>query len=390
MVFLLVIIPTVASANSGSFPAVPISGMQISYSIGGATANSTSDQEGNPAVRTLKGPLGTGFLQAVGTIKTSAKSTDVLVVVTIGSQSKDFKLSLQGTASQSYNVALPIPAGATSGTVSINMTGKYSSGNQETTQTIVVNGLFGEAPPAPPSPPSQKPPDKTPDKTPEKTPDKNPETPPKQPDNSPRWWPRDLLPSWPGIFSKTTEPPPVAVPPQTKQAPASEAPGQTPPASRSLPAAPYESVPTGVIVLFFVLLGSMVAGIAYFFRQSKQKKSMAASAASHSSSQSGIVTLQGISGHYSGQLLTLQAPLVFGRDPAVSQVIFPVEDIRISRRHAIITYEAASGSFLLQDVSSNGTFLLVQGELSRIDVCRLKPGDYFCLADSGTCFLFAG
>jgi hypothetical protein len=143
-------------------------------------------------------------------------------------------------------------------------------------------------------------------------------------------------------------------------------------------------------MLFFVLLVSLVAGIAFYARRSKQKKSMAASSEGHSSSPSGVVTLQGISGHYSGQLLTLQAPLVFGRDPAVSQVIFPVEDIRISRRHAIISYDAASRSFLLQDVSSNGTFLLVEGDLSRIEVCRLKAGDYFCLADSGTCFLFIG
>ncbi|KAA6182489.1 FHA domain-containing protein [Thiohalocapsa marina] len=110
--------------------------------------------------------------------------------------------------------------------------------------------------------------------------------------------------------------------------------------------------------------------------------------------------LVGMSGPYAGLSVPLSdRPLVIGRDPAVSQVVLADVDT-ISKRHALIGYDAARACFFLQDLgSSNGTFVLdstgaaypgqIQAQGRRLPAaqrCELRPGVRFYLASPAIVF----
>jgi hypothetical protein len=149
--------PVPGYADGGTFPASPFNGMQIAYSVSGATLTTTNDTGGFTNSRTITGQLGSGTLSVSGSAKMgNGYHADLVVRVWAGDQSKEspkytIKSGFPGFNSQPFDVAVPIPAGATSGGFSINMTGFYNAG----TRGLVVKGDFGGAPaaPQPPSPP---------------------------------------------------------------------------------------------------------------------------------------------------------------------------------------------------------------------------------------------
>jgi flagellar hook assembly protein FlgD len=156
---LFMALPSMAQ-GSGTFPAEPFNGMQINYQISGASVASHEDSEGFTTSRSLTGTLQGTQLQVSGSaLMGNGYGADVVVTVWVDSDRKDFSDYVEsgypGFNSTSFNLAVPIPAGATSGGFSIDMTGNYNAG----TRGLIVSGEFGGATPAqpPPQPPSPPP-----------------------------------------------------------------------------------------------------------------------------------------------------------------------------------------------------------------------------------------
>jgi S1-C subfamily serine protease len=109
--------------------------------------------------------------------------------------------------------------------------------------------------------------------------------------------------------------------------------------------------------------------------------------------------LRGLSGPYAGLSVPIgEGPLAIGRDPSMVQVVLRDADL-ISKRHALIGYDAERGRFRLEDCwSSNGTFVgdaksAAPGSRDRGGTAvpagqslELKPGERFFLATADIAF----
>ena len=190
--------PGQVRAAGGTFPAQPFNGMQITYTVSGANVTGSVDKPDFTTTRTLSGTLGTGTLTVSGSVLAGGLSADVTVTATAGGKSESFRANVKGGENRAFSVAVPIPQGATAGSIQISMTGHYNlSGGQ--TRGLVVTGTFtGNS--IPPKNPSPNPPPQNP----------SPANP-----NNPLQFPQSPLPSK-GPVQSTTQPAPA--PPQSSQA----------------------------------------------------------------------------------------------------------------------------------------------------------------------------
>lgn len=97
--------------------------------------------------------------------------------------------------------------------------------------------------------------------------------------------------------------------------------------------------------------------------------------------------LKGIAGYFAGQNIELiDNHLVIGRDPRLSQLVYPREVDKISRKHLSIRYDEKMDKFVLVDSSTNGTFLSSKQKLQPGDQHYLNSGDRFYLAEPSEVF----
>lgn len=92
--------------------------------------------------------------------------------------------------------------------------------------------------------------------------------------------------------------------------------------------------------------------------------------------------VKGISGHFAGQSVEfVNGQLTIGRDPRMAHLVYPQSCEEISRKHVTIRFDDKTRQFVLEDSSSNGTFLSSNEQLESGKPYYLKPGDRFYLAD---------
>ena len=127
---------------SGMFPAKTFNGMQISYSISGASMPKMKDTPGFTTLRHYVGRLGSGTLSVSGTARVTWSPLVTLSVrVSAGSKHMDKTYSFKGPGSQSFTLKIPIPDDAEGGGFSISMDGSYGNGED---RGLVVSGSFTE------------------------------------------------------------------------------------------------------------------------------------------------------------------------------------------------------------------------------------------------------
>jgi hypothetical protein len=97
--------------------------------------------------------------------------------------------------------------------------------------------------------------------------------------------------------------------------------------------------------------------------------------------------LKGVAGTFAGQILEfVENQIVIGRDPRLSQLIYPPQKEEISRKHCTIRFDSLTQKFVLVDTSSNGTFLSSKQKLEPGEPYYLNAGDRFYLADPNEVF----
>jgi len=100
-----------------------------------------------------------------------------------------------------------------------------------------------------------------------------------------------------------------------------------------------------------------------------------------------MVGIKGISGQFAGQTIEMTGnQLIIGRDPRMAQLVYPQSKDDISRKHVTIRFDEKTQKFILEDSSSNGTFLSSNEKLEPGKPYYLNPGDRFYVADSKEVF----
>lgn len=102
----------------------------------------------------------------------------------------------------------------------------------------------------------------------------------------------------------------------------------------------------------------------------------------------GRPVLKCIKGQFAGKAFDLsRGKVILGRDPASCNLVFNKETPGISSKHCQMSYDAASGSFILTDLgSSYGTYTGNGKKLEPNVPERLAAGDVFYLADENVKF----
>ena len=92
-------------------------------------------------------------------------------------------------------------------------------------------------------------------------------------------------------------------------------------------------------------------------------------------------TVSGVSGFFAGKTIEIAPgrPMLIGRDPQQAQLVFPSEMSEISRVHCIVSFDAASQTFTVEDRSTNGTFFVNGQKIN--GQARLRSGERFYLSD---------
>ena len=92
-------------------------------------------------------------------------------------------------------------------------------------------------------------------------------------------------------------------------------------------------------------------------------------------------TVTGVSGFFAGKTIEMPSgrPMSIGRDPQQAQLVFPSDMNEISRVHCIVTFDAASQTFTVEDRSTNGTFFVNGQKIN--GQARLRSGERFYLSE---------
>ncbi|MGH9822057.1 MAG: FHA domain-containing protein [Blastocatellia bacterium] len=87
------------------------------------------------------------------------------------------------------------------------------------------------------------------------------------------------------------------------------------------------------------------------------------------------VIVKGLAGSQAGRMIPLDGnALVMGRDPASCQVVFPMSESDVSKRHCVLWKDQRTGMTLLDDLNSrNGTFVLTSAGNERVLPGRPRP-----------------
>jgi predicted component of type VI protein secretion system len=73
--------------------------------------------------------------------------------------------------------------------------------------------------------------------------------------------------------------------------------------------------------------------------------------------------------------------MAIGRGPQRSQLAYPSPNGKISRKHCIVGYEESSRRFILEDSSTNGTYIYPRARLTNGQPVYLEAGLRFYLGD---------
>lgn len=146
------------------------------------------------------------------------------------------------------------------------------------------------------------------------------------------------------------------------------------------------SVPTALWVVIGVAVAA-VAGVAIFFLVRKGKKEAQTPVQpvqpvpAPAPLPQKVPVLRSLAQQHNGVRIPIQGrQILIGTSQGECQVVFRAGTPGVSRRHCSISFDAATGDFILTDLGSSfGTFLENRQKLAQGVSTRLRPGDRFYL-----------
>ena len=138
-----------------------------------------------------------------------------------------------------------------------------------------------------------------------------------------------------------------------------------------------------IVVLLVVLALALSSGILFFIYRKKKNTTLIVKAASSDHHP----ILIGVAGFHAGNKYPFGGQsLIIGRDPETTQILYPAENDQISRKHCLLTFNENNKTFTLEDLSSNGTYLMNGERLNKGKSYILNPGESFYLTDRSEIF----
>ncbi len=134
----------IMAQSSGVYPAEPFNGMQVSYSITGATISKYTDVPGFTCTRSLviTGIQNGGVLGISGTLQAGGLGCTITVSVSAGSKSSSGTYEVQPGNPKSFQQTVNIPKDAKTASISVRMDGHYSMGGGH--RGVVLQGDWSE------------------------------------------------------------------------------------------------------------------------------------------------------------------------------------------------------------------------------------------------------
>ncbi len=94
-----------------------------------------------------------------------------------------------------------------------------------------------------------------------------------------------------------------------------------------------------------------------------------------------VPSLIGIRGHFAGQQIDLcKGRVIIGRDPGAADLVYDPQVEDISRKHCIVSFDPVQGRIIIEDYSTNGTYLGAGERLEPAHPRSLNDGEQFYLS----------
>ena len=166
----------------------------------------------------------------------------------------------------------------------------------------------------------------------------------------------------------------------------------------SAPAAPAEPAPAAaggnmipVVIGVVVVVAAIIVAVVLMKKKKPQTSvgaTQGAPAPQPAAAPQKRALLRSLSLQHNGMTFAVHsAPLMIGRDPANCKVVFKEGTEGVSGRHCSVSYDEASGDFILTDLRSTyGTYLTNGQKLNPNVPYHLKAGDGFYAGDKANAF----
>ncbi len=158
--------------------------------------------------------------------------------------------------------------------------------------------------------------------------------------------------------------------------------------------APAGNSGSGMMPIIIVLLiaAAIVAAVVFTKKKKPKASDVGATQAASTPAPAPVpqkkAMLRSMSVQHNGMTFALHStPIMIGRDPATCKVVFKEGTEGVSGRHCSVSFDEASGDFVLTDLRSTyGTYLMNGQKLNANVPYHLKAGDGFYAGDKANAF----
>jgi hypothetical protein len=136
VVLFIALLALAVRADSGTYPTEPYNGLQLTYSLTGASILTTKENQDWTRTLMWKGSLGQGALRIAGQARRSGGwppptvSATLDVTVEVDGKKQSIRKELLRDSTADFDLSVPIPRGARSGKVSVALVGIYNVGTR--------------------------------------------------------------------------------------------------------------------------------------------------------------------------------------------------------------------------------------------------------------------
>jgi len=133
-----------------------------------------------------------------------------------------------------------------------------------------------------------------------------------------------------------------------------------------------------VIVALIVVIIAVIVFLIVYLNKSKKKQPNGGKGR-----KGGTPSVRSFASQHQGMRVPVQGQLMIGRNPADCALVFREGTPGISGRHCTVSFDAATGDFIVTDLRSTyGTFMKNGQKLTPGVAYRMKPGDCFYLGEA--------